>query len=1077
MFTVYHSNHLSLLKDKLIEILQQQPTPSPFAQETVLVQSLGMAQWLQMQIAESVGVCGGIQFPYPTRFVWDQYRTLFPELPKENLFAQHKMVWHLMRLLPEWISHTDFAPLQRYLHEAEPLKYYQLALKIADLFDQYLVYRPHWLVHWEKGELQAVKAELKFAKPADESDIQANLRWQSTLWNVLMADIRHTSDEQTFYTSHRAYLQKRYFDKLDQLSEAEKVRLPSRIFVFGISSLPVSQLATLAKLSEHAEVHLFFGNPCMEFWGDNREEAVLEKMVLNAQISPEEFAELFSQQGNPLLAGWGKQGREFLNLLTALQPNEQDLYHHFEQENSQLACLKRTILGDLPRGIMAQTAYDGSIQFHSCHSMMREVEVLHNQLLHFFEQDPTLSPKDIIVMSPDIDHYAPYIQAVFSREPKQDPRAIPFALSDQKISQISPIIASFLHFFRLKESTFSAEEVLTLLEVEAIREKFQLNQTALSNLRHWINDVGIRAGSHIDEPQWQNFNSWENGLNRLLQGSSLKSEHGLWQGTIAFDESYGLAAEQIGHLAEFWQELTAWHHFISQPQRPDAWQIQLKWLLQRFYLGTQQESNTLLQLEQAIDTLFNQIADARFDAPLTADVLAMRFEEMLGEQRSNLNFLVGKVNFCTLLPMRAIPFKVVCLLGMNEGDFPRQQHVNSFDLMQYAPQKGDRAKRDDDRYLFLEALLAAQQIFYVSYIGQSLTSNQPKLPSILVSQLQNYLGAVNEMAHPMTVFSPKNLQQGYYSYDREWFQLKQNPQQAVDFLQKLATPAQERPDVVEIDDLIAFLQHPLKWFFQRQLGVRFEQKEQAIEETESFVLNSLSRYQLLEAWFEADEASHTSFFEAQKRQGKLPAGHFADLAEQVLSTTRDAFLSELEPYLSQTAEKQEIVLPLFVSGRKIQLEGYLKPLFGRELVGWRVGKWRDKDAIQQWIYQRLIAASETGIHRQIFYAQGKNGVERKEWQQLATEQAKAQLSQYLHDYLLAFEQPVWAVTENLESYLKKAPADESEWGDYCRQALEQTEDPYIKRAIQQSGERNYATVHRQTVAWFGSLFAHSSKVE
>lgn len=1066
MFTVYHSNQIEALKNELVHILRTSPNCDPFVTETVLVQSLGMAQWLQMQIATSLGVAANLQFPYPTSFLWQQYRTLFPHLPKENIFSREVLVWHLMRIIPSQLAKPSFALLHRYLDQPDQLKLYQLACKMADLFDQYLVYRPHWLVHWENGNLQAVLNELKFANTSQQADIVLHLRWQSELWHLLVEEIRQTTDKATFITSHRAYLQQHYFEKLNHLSDAEKQKLPARIFVFGISYMPHTQLAVLTKLSEHCDVHLFFTNPCAQFWGDSREEKMLEKMVLNEQISPEAFVELFAQQGNPLLATWGKQGREFLNLLTEQQPNEQDHYVDFNT-TSLLTQLKQAILTDTAKPAFQRAADDYSIQIHACHSMMREVEVLHNQLLRLFEQDPTLSPKDIIVMSADIDNYAPYIQAVFSRYNKGDPRAIPFALSDQKISQINPIIASFLRLLQLKESRFSAEELLELLQVEAIQTRYRLNATTLETLRNHLAAVGIRAGLNTQEEHWQNYNSWENGIARLLLGTSMKAEHQAWQSVLAFDESYGLAADSVGELATLLDNITAWARFIQQPQRPETWRTRLFALIEALYAEENHATETLFILRETVENVFQQIQQSGFTAALDIRILAVLFEQQLGEQRNNLNFLVGKVNFCTLLPMRAIPFKVVCLLGMNEGDFPRQQSQNSFDLMQFAPQKGDRAKRDDDRYLFLEALLSAQNLFYVSYIGQSLNNSQAKLPSILVSQLQSFLAVEGlETLHPMSVFSPQNLTDGRRSYDREWYEVRNQPKQAVGFLQKIAILETDLPTEVDLADLIAYLQNPIAFFCRKQLGIYFEQSDDTIEETEPFSLSGLARYDLLKGLLKQGD---DLFFVRERLKGNLPAGHFATLAESELNEAVEEFRTTLADYLVQPTELQEIELNLPLAERKIRLFGNINNRFGQEIVQWRVGKLRDKDRIAQWIYWLALNASEQTNIGLTFYYQGKKGVEHLSFQPISTKEATRQLVQYLQGYLTGLSEPHLVIHEELESYFKKVPSEEGEWAYYCQNALEALGDNYLQRVLNAQKEIDYTAVHRRTVDWFEQM--------
>ncbi|AUI66589.1 MULTISPECIES: exodeoxyribonuclease V subunit gamma [Glaesserella] len=1081
MFNVYYSNQITEQKNLLTAILARDPNPDPFSKETVLVQSLGMAQWLQMQIASEIGVSGNVEFPYPTSFLWQQYRVLFPDLPKENPFARSAMQWRLMRLIPQFLDQPNFDALAHYLHTNDQLRLYQLAEKIADLFDQYLVYRPQWLVQWEQGRTQAVVDEIVQAvsfKQKNADDIAVNVAWQSRLWNELVADIKQDSDEMIFNTSHRAYLQQRYFDKLDNLTNAEKARLPKRIFVFGISSLPHSQLAVLKKFSEHCDIHLFFTNPSLAFWANDREDKILEKLALKQQLSEAELADLFAEQGNPLLTTWGKQAKEFLNLLIEEGIQDISLYDEFEDENLPLLTqIKKAILYSEHQSDFNFIEQDNSIQIHACHSKMREVEVLHNQLLWLFENNPDLSPKDIIVMSADIDSYAPYINAVFSRYERNDPRSIPFTLSDQKISYIDPIIASFLQLLTIKENKFSAEEILDLFDISAIRENYQFSEQDIQTLREWIKSSGIRVGLNIENPEWKNYNSWENGLNRLLLGTSLKAENNVWQNVLAFDECYGLASELAGNLAKFIDHLTAWHRFICQPQTLSHWKEKLDELITQLYHEDEQSIDAIFTLKQAVSTLVEQIEQSHFEQAINIDVIAECLAAQLSEQRSNLNFLVGKVNFCTLLPMRAIPFKVVCLLGMNEGEFPRQQTVNSFDLMQYASQKGDRARRDDDRYLFLEALLSAQQILYISYIGQSLTSSQEKLPSVLVSQFVDYLTAnLPEVQHskliikhPMTVFSPNNFINGKVAYDKEWLEMKNNQATSQSFLQKLTRDENEIATEIPLHQFIAYLQEPLKYFFQQQLGVRFEKNEDKIEETEIFQLSGLEKYNLLDDLIQVEDEQIALFFENEKLKGNLPACYFAEINKQQLIEHIQLLREALSDYLSQEKTVEDIDYSFILAEKKYQLIGNIPHRFDNEIILWRVGGLRDKDIIQAWVYYLLLKAKNSPINSLCFYYREAEKVKYLSFNGISEEQAKEILNGYLQDYLASQIELKWAITHDIQSYfkaLKNSENLETNATDLCRNTIELSKDPYIQRVLSQTELINSGEISNRTETWF-----------
>ncbi|EFX90744.1 exodeoxyribonuclease V subunit gamma [Actinobacillus ureae] len=1090
MFTVYYSQKLSSLAEMLIHLQKANPNSNPFNTEAILVQSVGMAQWLQMQIADSIGVAGNYDFLFPTSFLWQQYRVLFPSLPKENIFKRSSVTWRLMRLIPAHLDTAEFSTLKSYLQQDArqyQLKLYQLSTKIADLFDQYLVYRPHWLVHWENNQLEAVLAEIMHSnvfKVKNEQEILANLQWQAILWNALIDDIKLDSDESVFITSHRAYLQDQYFQKLDNLTAQEKEKLPQRIFIFGISSLPATQLAVLKKLSEHCDIHLFFLNPSQEYWGDSVEDSALEKLALKQQLSETDLAALLEKQGNQLLTMWGKQGREFLAQLV-----EQEFDYSLEVFDpyvgeTNLIKLKNAILAFNNAQTFELDEQDQSLQFHSCHSIMREVEVLHNYLLQLFEQNPALTPKDIIVMSADIDKYAPYINAVFSRFDHKDPRRIPFTLSDQKATAVDPIISSFLSLLNLKESNFNAEVLLDLLDVNAIRSRFRIQSDDIYTLRHWIKEVGIRAGLTIEQSQWQNYNSWQNGLTRLLLGTSLKEENGIWQDSIGFNESYGLTSELVGYLCHYLEKLSEWQQFIQASHSLDLWQQKLTELISDFYLDDTETFDSLSMLQTTLQSVLEKIENARFEDEISVEILALLLQENLNTQQNSLQFLAGKVSFCTLLPMRAIPFKVVCLLGMNEADFPRQHSVNSFDLMQYAPKKGDRARRDDDRYLFLEALLSAQEIFYVSYVGQSVTDNKVRLPSVLVAQLLDYISEhLSESAqqilddkdtanfmlkrHPMTVFSPRNFSYPHISYDKEWLKLFEQNAVQPNFLN--GQLQSDSPTEINLNELISYITNPIKYFFNRQLGIYFNYNEESIEESEKFTLNALDNYQLRTKLLTVDEEQSQNLLYQEQLKGNLPSAKFAKLSETALENSIKTMRNEISPYLKQSdILTVEQYFP--IGSNKIKLYGNIQQLFDDGIVFWKVSSLKDKDIIRFWIYYLVTQVQNNSIRLKYIVRNGED-TQIFQFNSITQQQAQEQLAIYIEDYLNSFQALRWGISAGLDDYFAKIEDVENIEEYCCQKVFKLLEDnsfeaSYLQRVLVQSSELNYSVIHHTTKQWF-----------
>ncbi|AWX14230.1 exodeoxyribonuclease V subunit gamma [Mergibacter septicus] len=1133
MFRLYYSNYLETQKEILFHLIQQQPLKDPFSKEVILVQSQGMGQWLQLQFAQQQGIAANLEFLMPASFIWRCYSGIDP-LVKDNFasvdqFQKELISWRLMRLIPQHLEQIEFAGLRSYLvaekseanqiHLLDQEKLFQLANKIADLFVQYLVYRLDWISLWEESEEQQLIQQLHHQlgenkNPIFNQNIENDVRWQAILWRSLVEDIRQQYSYQSGVEQtrvwHRANLQQHYLQQLvDRKNEALiKQSLPQRVFVFGISALPQIFLETLRQLGEYIEVHLFFNSPSPYYWGDIVDPHYLNKLrssQLN-RFRPEQLYRLEQQEyeistfneqlqiGHPLLSAWGKLGRDFLYLLAETDVNGIEGYAP-PSGDTLLSQLKRQIY-NLSATPQEQQLFfspaDKSISFHACHSAMREVEVLHDHLLQLFEQDPTLTPRDIIVMVPDIDCYTPYIQAVFSQYQARlnDKRAIPYVISDRKLTESDLVISAFLQLFSLGESEFNAEEILELLDIEPIRMNFGIDGQDIDRLRNWLDLTGIRFGlDKFETNQPPNYNSWQNGLERMLLGYAMREQQGIWQDTLAFDFSTGLQAKLAGNLYHFISVLKQWRQVLLQPLTALQWQDEIFTMLNQFFVESSKNealAEVKLFIRENVLAVLQQAEQTNYQQPLSVNVIQQLLANKLNEQVNNHHFLMGKVNFCTLMPMRAIPFKVICLLGMNDGDFPRQVLPNSFDLMQYLPRKGDRSRREDDSYLFLEALLSAQERLYISYIGRSITNNTEKEPAVPVSRLLDYLTdniqsdqSVRTQLltiYPMTVFSPNNFIQPHFSYAKEWL-LPQQKNQLADFVQPIA---EENCSQVEItlDQLIAFVCSPISYFFEQRLGVSFYQREQELAGNEYFHLDTLVNYWLTEELL--DNPQQWQYFaENAEHKGMLPRGGFTEVAKQRLYSEIDPLLVAIKPYRSQTISSVDVNLIFDNLDSYVQLSGRLTSLFNHKQVYWRAGKIRERDQLSCWIKylvyicQNAVTATNIAIPTPLFIGREKDKVVYFEFKAIEPKQAKEQLEIYLHAYLQAQKQLPLIPTYELAHYHKlveKESSSDYEWSSYLST---QTEDHrsgiYWQRTLQQTQQPDMEYFKQLFTSWFALM--------
>ncbi|WP_438410950.1 exodeoxyribonuclease V subunit gamma [Escherichia coli] len=1047
MLRVYHSNRLDVLEALMEFIVERERLDDPFEPEMILVQSTGMAQWLQMTLSQKFGIAANIDFPLPASFIWDMFVRVLPEIPKESAFNKQSMSWKLMTLLPQLLDREDFTLLRHYLtDDSDKRKLFQLSSKAADLFDQYLVYRPEWLAQWETGHLVEGLGEAQ--------------AWQAPLWKALV-EYTHELGQPRW---HRANLYQRFIETLESATTCPP-GLPSRVFICGISALPPVYLQALQALGKHIEIHLLFTNPCRYYWGDIKDPAYLAKLLTRQRRhsfedrelplfrDSENAGQLFNSDGeqdvgNPLLASWGKLGRDYIYLLSDLESSQEldafvdvtpdNLLHNIQSDILELE--NRAVAGvnieEFSRSDNKRPLdpLDSSITFHVCHSPQREVEVLHDRLLAMLEEDPTLTPRDIIVMVADIDSYSPFIQAVFGSAPAD--RYLPYAISDRRARQSHPVLEAFISLLSLPDSRFVSEDVLALLDVPVLAARFDITEEGLRYLRQWVNESGIRWGIDDDNVRELELpatgqHTWRFGLTRMLLGYAMESAQGEWQSVLPYDESSGLIAELVGHLASLLMQLNIWRRGLAQERPLEEWLPVCRDMLNAFFLPDAETEAAMTLIEQQWQAIIAEGLGAQYGDAVPLSLLRDELAQRLDQERISQRFLAGPVNICTLMPMRSIPFKVVCLLGMNDGVYPRQLAPLGFDLMSQKPKRGDRSRRDDDRYLFLEALISAQQKLYISYIGRSIQDNSERFPSVLVQELIDYIGQSHYLPgdealncdesearvkahltclHTRMPFDPQNYQPGErQSYAREWLPAARQAGKAhSEFVQPLPFTL---PETVPLETLQRFWAHPVRAFFQMRLQVNFRTEDSEIPDTEPFILEGLSRYQinqqLLNALVEQDDAER--LFRRFRAAGDLPYGAFGEIFWetqcQEMQQLADRVIACRQP-------GQSMEIDLACNG--VQITGWLPQVQPDGLLRWRPSLLSVAQGMQLWLEHLVYCASGGNGESRLFLR--KDG----EWRfpPLAAEQALHYLSQLIEGYREGMSAPLLVLPESGGAWLK-----------------------------------------------------------
>ncbi len=917
-FHVHRSNRLEVLADALAGVVER-PAGGVLDREPVIVQSRGMERWVSMRLAERLGVWAHPWFPFPRRFLEGVFDAVIGEAG--GRFDEETLIWSIAAALPACLGDDEFAELEGYLRDDEGgLKRLQLAGRIAQVFDQYAVYRPETVLEWEAGRGGS---------------------WQALLWREMGG-------------THFAARSRDFLEAWAGTAE-RPAGVPPRVSLFGISSLPPRYMEVLAALARHVEVHAFLLGPS------------------RLELTEDEA------RGHPLLASMVRQGREFHEITLAAARRAgclgegRDLFED-PGRGSVLACLQSDIL-DARQG--GPAGDDGSIVVHSCHGPMRAVEVLRDQLLDLFSDETLgLEPQDVIVMTPDIDRYAPFVEAAFMTDERGRGR-IPIRIADRSVRSEHLVVDAFLAAIETLGSRMTASGLLDLLSLEPVRARFGIGAGDLERIRTWVVEAGVRWG--VDAEHREAFgrpgfseNTWRFGLDRLLLGYAMPGRgRESFGGVLPYDDVEGSEADLLGRLASFADRVFGLRRDLAAPRGIAGWREALEDLLGSLIESTNLTAWQHQTIRGALARCAERAAAGGFDEPVALDAVAAHLARVLDEGRTSHNFLGGGVTFCALLPMRSIPFKVVCLLGMDDDAFPRTARSPSFDEIAADPRPGDRSSREDDRYMFLEALLSARCRLVVTYTGQSIKDNSERPPSVVVSELLDALGAGDPEAsrrrlvvrHPLQPFSPAYFGGGdgrLFSYSRVHWEgataLAAPRVEAPAFMREGPLDAVES-DRLQVDDLLRYFKHPTRFLLQGRIGLYVSEGEVAIDDREPDALGPLERHALGSSLLERALVHHdlADAYPAVRAAGGLPLGSvgactYADLLPEI---------DELERAASgwMLGDPPDPV-PVDVTVGATRLTGMLPGVWqGAQLVH-GYGKFNARRLLDIWIRHLVLAAIE-----------------------------------------------------------------------------------------------------------------------
>ncbi len=886
MLALYPSNKLEHLSFLLTTLLRQQPL-GVFTPETILVESPGMQHWVSMQLATEHGVAMNIDYPLPVRFMWNTARVVLGQdkVPKQSPYRREVLTWRIDNILQDdsLMNSEAFEQVNRYWKNAgseqeQGLQRLQLATALADVYEQYLLYRPDWLFKWEANE-RAVFDDMEL--------------WQSEIWRILAKE----------EPLHPARLHQMTLEALGALEAGDipndpVSHLPKRVIVFAINTMAPQLIAFFDALAQHIDIHIFHLNPSVNYWGEAKSSSEQAKLLRLEGLK--KWME--EDQSNPLLGNLGKQGRELFNLLTELDTFEISAFDSpdFDEvvENGDTEPT-RGLLDYIHNDILqaAQPApftselkqNDDSVTIMCTHSALREVQVLHDHLLHWLSQDKTRTPSDILVMCPAIENYAPFVDAVFHRVGTKTLAGtgqvrLPCTIADRSPMDAEPLIAAFMALLQLPDSRFGVSDIMDYLQLDSVQKRFSVSQDDIEQMVVWLKQAHIHWGLNSahktavsEGVKLDEMYSWWWGIRRLLMGMLAQDAEVVVSDLLTIPDVEGQSALTLGKLVDIVAMLGEFAQELTAPRTPEQWSKALIDLRDACFMPIKDQQQSWDLIANVAADLAARCEEAGYQHELSLrqvrDLLLNRFSS----PDAGNHFMTGQVTVCSMLPMRSIPFKKVCILGLNDSEFPRKSSPLGLDLMAGANRRvGDRSRRLEDRYLFLEAIISTRESLYLSYQGNDVTNNSERQPSLVLAEFMDMLENSYALAlsryrvhAPLHPFSEAGFAGQLPSYETGWLRLadalqhtkSQSDKTGVDSngSDHLAMP-DESSNALSIQVLrlsnsqvARAFKDPLEHFSIQRLGVNLSQSFTLLENSEPFETNALLRYQVLDAIFSSPE--------------------------------------------------------------------------------------------------------------------------------------------------------------------------------------------------------------------------------
>ncbi|WP_422667354.1 exodeoxyribonuclease V subunit gamma [Buchnera aphidicola] len=971
MFIVYKSNQINILFSKICQIIKKKPMKTPFSKEFFIHDNKILFEWLNMFIANEEGISANFQFYYTHSFIWKIFQMFIPEKKITNIYKTSLMTWNIMNIIEK----------KNYSHviniKDNQIKKFKFSFLMAKIFQKYLIYRPQWITMWEKNN--------------SILNIEKHEEWQIKLWNELNISIKKIDPLPLHFTN--------IFERIKNIKNEKKnnqYNFSIRYFIMSSFSLNPIYIKILKILGQYINIYLLYVTPCKKniFYND----LLNKKEILNKKYHP----------NNSLMILWGKYEKIYSFYINSKNTKIINCFKKIKEINL-LNMIQNHILNtnNNHKNNKKKIIYpsDHSISINSCYNEKHEIQILYQKIITIFQIHPNILPGDIIVISNKIHQYISFINEIFKSE--SNLYQIPFCINEEKSKRKNILFSAFSKILYLPYSRFNNEEILNLLETPEIAQKFHISEDEIEIINNWIKIVNIRWG--IDKKHKNKLfsiknekNTWLYGIKRLLLSYAINQENAIWNNYLSCLSINGSQSKLLGKIAYFIDILDKWRKKLSKPKTFKSWYLLFNLLIDDFFEKNITLNESIYIMRNNWKKITYNGITSNYKKKISIDIIRMSFIYYMNTINKT-KFLPGVINFCNPQTVYYIPFKIICILGVNEKNVPRQQKILDINLLHNYQEIGDNNKRLKDLYLFLQSLYAAKKYFYISYIRYSLQKNSNINMSVLIDQLFQYISSNFYFIEDKNLSfenNKKKIIHHFYKYHEYQYNYSIKNTKQKNRNNHVNLLLDQTIYQINYKDLINFWKNPIHYFFKNKFKVNsIFLKEEKIY-TEPFEVNTLDSFQLKKNILKKiiNNENIEKLFKYYQLSGILPYKYFGKifLKKQIFEMKK---IANLIFTFKKNTQKIEFDLKI----KKYHIYGTLSEIQDTGLLRWKPTTINNNDKISLWI-EHLIYCSlgRTGESKIIGY---NNEI----WcfSSIPCETAKKYLLNYVIEYIIGIKKPLF----------------------------------------------------------------------